>query len=386
MPNPPDKQTADNLKEALIAQAKAAGFDAVGFSPARLAGKTQQSFDTWIDAGAYGDMGWMAETRERRRSPDALWPEVASVIVLAMNYGPEGDPLDGLQQTDRANISVYARNRDYHDLVKKRLKRIARWLVAETGCDLKVFVDTAPILEKPLAAGSALGWQGKHTNLVSSELGSWFFIGSIFTDLDLPADKSHDDQCGSCSACLESCPTNAFPGPYQLDARRCISYLTIEHKGHIDLEFRRPMANRIYGCDDCLAACPWNKFARKASESALQPREDLTTPRIAELLDLDDAGFRALFAGSPVKRIGRNRFLRNVLIAAGNSGDETLLPHILHHLKDASALVRAMAVWALSELAPEEELARLKGIYIAKETDEGVRVEWQRPPRSLLLQ
>jgi len=379
MLNPPDKQSADNLKEALIAEAKAAGFDAVGFSSARLAGETQQKFDTWIDEGSHGDMGWMAETRERRRSPDALWPEVASVIVLAMNYGPEGDPLDGLQQTDRANISVYARNRDYHDLVKKRLKRIARWLVAETGCDLKVFVDTAPILEKPLAAGSSLGWQGKHTNLVSSELGSWFFIGSIFTDLDLPADTPHDDQCGSCSACLESCPTNAFPGPYQLDARRCISYLTIEHKGHIALEFRRPMANRIYGCDDCLAACPWNKFARQASESALQPRADLTTPRIAELLDLDDAGFRALFAGSPVKRIGRDRFLRNVLIAAGNSGDETLLPHILHHLEDTSTLVRAMAVWATCELASEEECARLKEIHVANETDENVRVEWQRP-------
>ncbi len=367
------------LKVQIIAQAKAAGFDAVGFSPARLADQTQQNFDTWIDDGTHGDMGWMADTRERRRSPDALWPDVASVIVLAMNYGPEGDALAGLERTDRANISVYARNRDYHDLVKKRLKRIARWLVAETGCDLKVFVDTAPILEKPLAAGSSLGWQGKHTNLVSSELGSWFFIGSIFTDLDLPADKPHDDQCGSCRACLESCPTDAFPGPYQLDARRCISYLTIEHKGHIDLEFRRPMANRIYGCDDCLAACPWNKFARQASESALQPRADLTAPRIAELLDLDDEGFRALFAGSPVKRIGRDRFLRNVLIAAGNSGDKTLLPSVRHHLDDASTLVRAMAVWALCELSSDEEFTKLNEIHLANERDESVRAEWQRP-------
>jgi len=373
-----EKKDVAALKAQIIAQAKAAGFDAVGFSPARLAAPTQKNFDTWIDEGAHGDMGWMAETRERRRSPDALWPDVASVIVLAMNYGPEGDALAGLQQTDRANISVYARNRDYHDLVKKRLKRIARWLVAETECELKVFVDTAPVLEKPLAAGSSLGWQGKHTNLVSSELGSWFFIGSIFTDLDLPADKPHGDQCGSCQACLDSCPTNAFPGPYQLDARRCISYLTIEHKGHIGLEFRRPMANRIYGCDDCLAACPWNKFARQASESALQPREDLTAPRIADLLDLDDAGFRALFAGSPVKRIGRDRFLRNVLIAAGNAGDAALLAHIAPHLDDASALVRAMAVWALRELAPPAESARLKDFHVAREQDADVRAEWER--------
>ena len=380
-----EKKDVAALKAQIVAQAKAAGFDTVGFSPAQLAQQTQQKFEAWIDEGVHGDMGWMAETRERRRSPEALWPDVASVIVLAMNYGPEGDPLAGLRQTDRANISVYARNRDYHDLVKKRLKRVARWLVAETDCELKVFVDTAPVLEKPLAAGSSLGWQGKHTNLVSSELGSWFFIGSIFTDLDLPADKPHADQCGSCSACLESCPTNAFPGPYQLDARRCISYLTIEHKGHIDLEFRRPMANRIYGCDDCLAACPWNKFARQASEGALQPREDLTSPRIAVLLDLDDAGFRTLFAGSPVKRIGRDRFLRNVLIAAGNSGDADLLPHIVHHLDDVSPLVRAMVVWALCELTSEEEFTRLKDIHALNEMDEDVRAEWHRP-RSLLPQ
>lgn len=383
MPTAPKTQTTEGLKEALVAEAKAAGFDAVGFSPATLGELTQDTFDSWVDKGAHGDMAWMAETRERRRSPEALWPDVASVIVLAMNYGPESDPLEGLQHPDRANISVYARNRDYHDLVKKRLKRIARWLVAKTDCELKVFVDTAPILEKPLAAQSSLGWQGKHTNLVSSELGSWFFIGSIFTDIKLPADVPHGDQCGSCQACLDSCPTNAFPAPYQLDARRCISYLTIEHKGHIDLEFRRPMANRIYGCDDCLAACPWNKFARQASESALQPREELTAPRITELLGLDDAGFRALFSGSPVKRVGRERFLRNVLIAAGNSGDEALVSHITSHLQDASALVRAMAVWALHELASPTEIARLKQAHAAGETDENVRVEWERPRSSL---
>ena len=368
------------LKADIIAQAEAAGFDDVGFSPADLSEETQTDFQEWLDRGAHGDMAWMEETRERRASPTALWSEVKSVIVLAMNYGPDGDPLETLRHPDKANISVYARNRDYHDLVKKRLKRVARWLVDETGCELKVFVDTAPILEKPVAAGSSLGWQGKHTNLVSSELGSWFFIGSIFTNLELPPEAPHADQCGSCHACLDACPTNAFPGPYELDARRCISYLTIEHKGHIAPEFRGPMANRIYGCDDCLAACPWNKFARAASEHALKPREDLTSPDLSELLALDDTGFRALFAGSPVKRIGRDRFLRNVLIAAGNSGDETLLPQVTDHLGDASELVRAMAVWALGELASPKDIERARLEHGDRETDGDVRAEWARLP------
>lgn len=368
------------LKAEIIAQAKLAGFDDVGFSPADLSEKTQRDFQEWLDRGAHGDMTWMEETRERRASPTALWPDVKSVIVLAMNYGPEGDPLETLRQRDKANISVYARNRDYHDLVKKRLKRIARWLVEETGCELKVFVDTAPVLEKPVAAGSSLGWQGKHTNLVSNDLGSWFFIGSIFTDLELPPETPHKDQCGTCSACLAACPTNAFPSAYELDARRCISYLTIEHKGHIAPEFREPMANRIYGCDDCLAACPWNKFARAASELSLQPREDLTSPALRELLSLDDKGFRTLFAGSPVKRIGRDRFLRNVLIAAGNSGDEALLPQIAEHLDDASELVRAMAVWALGRLASTKDVERLRLEHNERETDTDVRAEWARLP------
>lgn len=368
------------LKAEIVAQAKAAGFDDVGFSPADLGEETQQKFQHWLDQGAHGDMAWMEETRERRASPTALWPEVKSVIVLAMNYGPDGDPLETLQQPDKANISVYARNRDYHDLVKKRLKRIARWLVEETGCELKVFVDTAPILEKPVAAGSSLGWQGKHTNLVSNELGSWFFIGSIFTDMALPPDEPHGDQCGSCHACLDACPTDAFPNPYELDARRCISYLTIEHKGHIAPEFRKPMANRIYGCDDCLAACPWNKFARAASEISLKPRESLTSPDLRDLLALDDAAFRAFFAGSPVKRIGRDRFLRNVLIAAGNSGDQTLLPHVTAHLDDASELVRAMAVWGLGQLATPKDVERARMEYGDQETDRDVKAEWARLP------
>ncbi|MCE7998351.1 MAG: tRNA epoxyqueuosine(34) reductase QueG [Rhodobiaceae bacterium] len=369
------------LKAKIIAQAKSAGFDDVGFSPADLNLQTQQDFQDWLDRGAHGDMTWMEETRERRSSPKALWPDVKSVIVLAMNYGPDGDPLETLQHPDKANISVYARNRDYHDLVKKRLKRIARWLVEETGCELKVFVDTAPILEKPVAAGSSLGWQGKHTNLVSNELGSWFFIGSIFTNLELPPDHQHKDQCGTCHACLDACPTDAFPSPYELDARRCISYLTIEHKGHIAREFRRPMANRIYGCDDCLAVCPWNKFARAASELSLKPRADLAAPELAELLALDDKGFRTLFAGSPIKRIGRDRFLRNVLIAAGNSGDAALLPEVRAHLNDASELVRAMSVWALGELAQSSEIEQLRREYGVRETDVDVKAEWARLPQ-----
>lgn len=368
------------LKAEIVAQAKAAGFNDVGFSPADLSEETQQKFQHWLNQGAHGDMAWMEETRERRASPTALWPEVKSVIVLAMNYGPDGDPLETLQHPDKANISVYARNRDYHDLVKKRLKRIARWLVEKTGCELKVFVDTAPILERPVAAGSSLGWQGKHTNLVSNELGSWFFIGSIFTDMALPPDEPHGDQCGSCHACLDACPTDAFPNPYELDARRCISYLTIEHKGHIAPEFRVPMANRIYGCDDCLAACPWNKFAQAASEIALKPREDLTSPDLRELLALDDTAFRAFFTGSPVKRIGRDRFLRNVLIAAGNSGDETLLPHVTAHLDDASELVRAMAVWALGQLASAKDIERYRLEQSCHETDSDVKAEWARLP------
>ncbi len=366
------------LKAKIVAEATAAGFDDIGFAPAHLDEQTQRQFLAWLEKGAHGDMAWMEETKERRRSPDALWPDVKSVIVLAMNYGPGEDPLETLGQPDKANISVYARNRDYHDLVKKRLKRVARWLVAETDCELKVFVDTAPILEKPVAAGSSLGWQGKHTNLVSGMLGSWFFIGSIFTDLELPSDEAHADQCGSCHACLDICPTDAFPSPYELDARRCISYLTIEHKGHIPLEFRRPMANRIYGCDDCLAVCPWNKFARAASEVALQPRADLMAPDLRELLALTDETFRALFAGSPIKRMGRDRFLRNVLIAAGNSGDEALIPNVTEHLNDASALVRAMAVWALGELVSSEEAAHLVTAHSDREIDASVKAEWAR--------
>jgi epoxyqueuosine reductase len=322
-------------------------------------------------------MAYMAETRERRGAPRALWPEVTSIILLGMNYAPDGDPLALLAEPSRANVSVYARHRDYHDLVKGRLKLLASWLAAQaSGVDLKVFVDTAPVMEKPLAEAAGLGWQGKHTNLVSREVGSWLFLGSLFTNLPLSPDGPEENHCGSCRACLDVCPTKAFPQPYLLDARRCISYLTIEHKGHIPAQFREAIGNRVYGCDDCLAVCPWNKFAESAHEAKLRARADLLAPEIADWLALDDASFRTLFSRSPVKRIGFARFLRNLLIAAGNSGESALVPLIEARLDDESALVRAMAVWALGRLAPAgiaEWAARL----CANESDAAVQAEWR---------
>ncbi len=302
-------------------------------------------------------MDWLAKTAPRRADPRVLWPEVRSIVMLAMNYGPETDPLALLADKGAANISVYARHRDYHDVINGKLKALAGWLVAASGpaTAVKVFVDTAPVMEKPLAEAAGLGWQGKHTNLVARGHGSWLFLGSIFTSLPLDPDPSEADHCGSCRACLDICPTAAFPAPYQLDARRCISYLTIEHKGQIPQEFRRAIGNRIYGCDDCLAVCPWNKWAQAASEAKLVARDDLTAPRIADWLGLDDAAFRALFAGSPVKRLGRTRFMRNLLIAAGNAGDPALAPLVRGHLDDPSPLVRDMAVWALAELAEHRD-------------------------------
>lgn len=326
-------------------------------------------------------MSWMAETSARRSNPKVLWPDVRSVIMLAMNYGPdaasESDPLAHLDDPDSGGISVYARNRDYHDVIKGRLKELASFLVSRGGGDVKVFVDTAPVMEKPLAEAAGLGWQGKHTNLVSRRLGSWFFLGSIFTTLELPPSDAERDHCGSCRACLDSCPTDAFPQAYQLDARRCISYLTIEHPGAIPNEFRRAMGNRIYGCDDCLAACPWNKFASKAREAKLIAREDLNSPGLAELLTLDDAGFRKLFSGSPVKRIGRNRFLRNVLIAAGNASNTRFVPAIVAHLDDPDEMVRGAAVWALGQLLDSVALQQLKEKYAECEPSDDVKLEWQ---------
>ncbi|WP_421864656.1 tRNA epoxyqueuosine(34) reductase QueG [Parvibaculum sp.] len=364
------------LREALAVRAKEAGFDDIGIARSGARADLPAKLDRWLDLGRHGQMGWMADTAARRADPGTLWPEAKSVIMLAMNYGPDSDPLEMLERRDRAAISVYAQNRDYHDLVKKRLKQVARWLAETSGADVKVFVDTAPVMEKPFAAAAGLGWQGKHTNLVSRRLGSWFFLGAIFTTLDLEADEAHDDRCGECRRCLDVCPTKAFPAPYELDARRCISYLTIEHKGHIAREFRAPMGNRIYGCDDCLAVCPWNKFASRTREEAFHAREELKAPLLAQLARLDDAAFRSLFSGSPVKRIGRDRFVRNVLIAIGNSRETELAEEACALLGDLSPLVRAMAVWALGRLAPDEVCKRAAASAQAEE-DEDVRGEWR---------
>ena len=330
--------------------------------------------ERFLAEGAHGDMAWMATTAERRASPLALWPDVRSVVMLGMNYGPGDDPLAILKQRDRAAISTYAKGEDYHELIKSRLKEIARWLTANAGGDVKVFVDTAAVMEKPLAEKAGLGWQGKHTNLVSRQFGSWLFLGSIFTTLDLPADEPGSDTCGSCRACLDICPTAAFPEPYRLDARRCISYLTIEHKTQIPRDLRPLIGNRIFGCDDCLAVCPWNKFAAQGREAKLAAREELRAPMLADLARLDDAAFRKLFAKTSVKRVGRDRFVRNVVIAIGNSGDVSLAGEAERLLEDVSPLVRGAAVWALSRLVPRQKLAAMP--QRLAERDEDVRDEW----------
>ncbi len=366
-----------DAKTAIRDKALSLGFDAIGFAAAELGEAAKASLAEYLAFGYHGDMGWLAGTAERRAGPKALWPGVESVVVLAMNYGPSGDPLGLLARPERGNVSVYARGRDYHDVVKARLKALGRWMAEAFGCEVKVFVDTAPVMEKPLAERAGLGWQGKHTNLVSREFGSWLFLGEVYTSLDLAPDAAEQDHCGSCRRCLDVCPTNAFPDPYRLDARRCISYLTIEHKGHIAKEFRHPMGNRIFGCDDCLAVCPWNKFAQGTREPALLPRAEMTAPRLADLAELDDAGFRALFSRSPVKRLGRERFLRNVLIALGNSGRRDLAETARRRLDDASPLVRAMAVWALAQLSGGAVFAAERKRRLPAEADPAVRAEWQ---------
>ena len=322
-------------------------------------------------------MDWLAAHPERRTDPRTLWPDVRSIIMLRVNYGPDQDPLAILQARTRGAISVYAQGDDYHDLIKKRLKALARWLVAASSCEVKVFVDTAAVMEKPLAQAAGLGWQGKHTNLVSRQFGSWLFLGAIFTTLDLPQDEAEPDHCGSCRACLDICPTSAFPAPYKLDARRCISYLTIESKGPIPREFRKAIGNRIYGCDDCLAVCPWNKFAQAGHEAKLAARDELRAPALADLARLDDAAFRAQFTKSPVKRIGRDRFVRNVLIAIGNSNDRALAAEAERLANDDSPLVRGAAVWALSRLLEPEEFAQRAAQALRAEADDGVREEWR---------
>ena len=338
--------------------------------------RTMAVYSHWQNTSLY-DAAETLSDAERRADPQTLWPAARSVIVLGQNYGPTSDPLTLLERKDRASISVYARNADYHDLIKKRLKALARWMHENLKAEVKVFVDTAPVMEKHLAQAAGLGWQGKHSNLVSLELGSWLFLGEVFTDLELAPDSAEEDHCGSCRRCLDVCPTEAFLGPYRLDARRCISYLTIEHKGHIPREFRSAMGNRIYGCDDCLAVCPWNKFAQRTTEPSFLPRAELSAPRLADLLQLDDAAFRRVFAGSPIKRIGRDRFLRNALIAAGNSGAPALAPRVEALLEDPSPLVRAMAVWALAQLLPANGFAALRAARETAERDNTVLSEWR---------
>jgi len=370
-------EKALKLKRFLIEEAKAVGFDAVAFTGPDSIPQAPQRLRQYIADGHHADMLWMEETEERRGNPSVLWPEVRSIMVLAMNYGPDSNPLEILKHKDRAAISVYAQNRDYHDIIKGKLKHVASRFAARAGQDVKVFVDTAPVMEKPLAQAAGLGWQGKHTNLVSRELGSWLFLGSIFTTAEIPPDQPDRDHCGSCRACLDACPTKAFPSPYRIDARRCISYLSIENKGPIPLEFRKAMGNRIYGCDDCLSVCPWNKFAQATSEMKLKARDDLKAPKLADFLALDDPAFRTLFSGSPVKRIGRDRFLRNVLIATGNSDDQSLVSQVESLLEDPAAVVRGAAIWALRQLADEEHFRILKNRLASAEEDDTVREEWK---------
>ncbi len=365
-----------DLQTALADQARTLGFDCIGVTGPDAIADAAGHFREFLDAGAHGDMTWLAAHPERRADPRGLWPDVRSIIMLGVNYGPDANPLAILESRTRGAISVYAQGDDYHDIIKKRLKLLARWLAATSGGEVKVFVDTAAVMEKPLAQAAGLGWQGKHTNLVSREFGSWLFLGAIFTTLDLPRDGADTDHCGSCRACLDICPTEAFPAPYKLDARRCISYLTIESKGPIPHEFRKAIGNRIYGCDDCLAVCPWNKFAQSGRETRLAARDELRAPDLAELADLDEAAFRARFTKSPVKRIGRDRFIRNVLIAIGNSNDRALASAAKRRIHDDSALVRGAAIWALSQLLDRREFEALAASAVGAESDQDVRDEW----------
>src|SRR6202051_2580219 len=360
---------ARTLKAALTREARALGFDCAGVTDPAAIADAGRHFREFLDAGAHGDMDWLAAQPGRRADPSMLWAAVRPIIMLGVNYGPDENPLAILEHRTRGAISVYAQGDDYHDLIKKRLKTLARWLVATSGGEAKAVVDTAAVMEKPLAQAAGLGWQGKHTNLVSREFGSWLFLGAIFTTLDLPRDAADADHCGSCQACLDICPTAAFPAPYKLDARRCISYLTIESKGPIPHEFRKAIGNRIYGCDDCLAVCPWNKFAQTGRETKLAARENLRAPDLAELAGLDDAAFRAQFGKSPVKRIGRDRFVRNVLIAIGNSGDGSLAREAKRLMTDDSPLVRGAAVWALSQLLERKEFSALAATAMCTEPD-----------------
>jgi len=365
----------DGRKAALLAQARALGFAEARVTTPDGIGPAGQRLRSFLEADRHGDMAWMKTHADRRADPLMLWPAVRSIVMLGHSYAPDRDPLTALAEPKRGVISVYAQGHDYHDVIKAKLKVLARTLT-DTGTQARVFVDTAPLMEKPLAAAAGIGWQGKHTNLVSRTHGSWLFLGAVLTSAELTPDGAEADHCGSCRRCLDVCPTAAFPAPYQLDARRCIAYLTIEHRGLIAEEFRKPMGNRVFGCDDCLAVCPWNKFAETSADTKQRLREEADHPPLGRLLALDDAGFRKRYAGTPIKRTGRDRFVRNVLIAAGNSGDEALLPAVEQLLSDASPLVRAMAVWAIRQLAPADRCAGLRATHAARERDGEVRAEW----------
>ena len=369
---------ADALKLALADWAREAGFDAFGVTrPGELSEKAGERLRAYLELGRHGDMTWMADHADRRADPRTLWPEVRSIVMLGLSYAPAGDPMAVLSETSRGAISVYAKRRDYHDILKSKLKLVARRLAETSGAGVKVFVDTAPVMEKPLAAAAGLGWQGKHTNLVSRYDGSWLFLGAILTTADIACDDAESDHCGSCRRCLDICPTAAFPAPFQLDARRCIAYLTIEHKGHIPRAMRAAIGNRVFGCDDCLAVCPWNKFAASTREARLAIKAEVDDPLLSDLLGLDEAAFRARFAGTPIKRTGRDRFVRNVLIGAGNSGDRSLLPKVEVLLCDPSPIVRAAAVWAYCRLAPDGDKAVTRRRLAHAETDADVAAEWE---------
>lgn len=377
--DPPERLSTSQkrLRDWFDSAAKAAGFMLVGVAPADGDRRAIEGLNSFLADRFEGDMQWLRDTADRRVSPQHMWPDAKTALVLAMNYGPDHDPMINLVNRSAGNISVYARGRDYHEVLKGKLKTLAGQFASKTGHAVKVFVDTAPLMEKPLAQKAGLGWQGKHTNLVSRSAGSWLFLGVILTEALLAFDQVETDHCGRCRACLDICPTKAFPAPYRLDARRCISYLTIEHQGVIPTEFRTAMGNRIFGCDDCLAVCPWNKYAEVAREQKLKAQAHTTLPALAELLLLDDAAFRRYFANTPVRRAGHVRFMRNVLIAAGNSADDSLVPAIQTHLSHQSPLVRGMAVWALGKLLAPAPFARLSDQHITHEADKQVRAEWR---------
>ena len=354
--------------------AKRYEFDEVRIADATLSNETQQHLRDFLDKGYHGEMAWLEQTIERRLSPEHMWQNAKTAIIFAKNYGPDHNPMDNISRSEHGNISVYARSKDYHGVMKGRLKQIASQFISKFEGEVKVFVDTAPIMEKPLAVKSGIGWQGKHTNLVSQKFGSWLFLGIVLTDVELVTQNASEDHCGSCQKCLDICPTNAFPGPYKLDARRCISYLTIEFDGIIETEYRKPIGNRIFGCDDCLAICPWNKFAQAASDTRMQIGEKPGLLRLSMLLSLTDSGFRELFSGTPVRRAGYKKFMRNCLIAAGNSSDRSLIPIIIRYLDDDVIVVKIMAIWALRQLCTNEQFQHLKSQY--KDTQPELVAEW----------